>query len=85
MMSAISTARGFKFHTIIFESTGRVYSESFRYLQSILRNISGYMDGKLLQAYWLNRISCFYQQHFAISIRDKLRKQKRISIYNGKF
>jgi hypothetical protein len=34
------------------------------------------MNGKLLQAYWLNRISCSYQQQLAISIRDKLRKQK---------
>ena len=58
--NAISTAHGIKFHPIIFETTGRVHSESFRYLQSILRNISGYMDGKLLQAYWLNRISCSY-------------------------
>ena len=33
---------------IIFETTGRVRTESFCFLQSILRNISGYMDGKLL-------------------------------------
>jgi hypothetical protein len=83
--NAISTAHGIKFHPIIFETTGRVHSESFRYLQSILRNISGYMDGKLLQAYWLNRISCSYQQQLAISIRDKLRKQKGYRFIMGNF
>ena len=58
--NAISTAHGIKFYPIICETTGRVHSESIRYLQSILRNISCYMDGKLLQAYYLNRISCSY-------------------------
>ena len=70
-----------KFHPIIFETTGRVHTESFRFLQSILRNISGCMDGKLLQAYWLNRVSCSYQHQLAISLRDKLRKQKAIDSY----
>ena len=82
---AISTAHGIKFHPIIFETTGRVHSESFRYLKSILCNISGYMDGKLLQEYWLNRISCSYQQQLAISIRDKLRKQKGYRFIMGNF
>ena len=36
--NAISTANGIKFHPIIFETTGRVHTESFRFLQSILRN-----------------------------------------------
>jgi succinate dehydrogenase/fumarate reductase flavoprotein subunit len=83
--NAISTAHGIKFHPIIFETTGRVHSESFRFFKIILRNISGYMDGKLLQAYWLNRISCSYQQQVAISIRDILRKQKGYRFIMGNF
>ena len=43
-------------------------------MSGLALNISGYMDGKLLQSYWLNRISCSYQQQVAVSIRDKLRK-----------
>ena len=74
-----------KFHQIIFETTGRVHTESFRFLQSILRNISGYMDGKLLQDYSLNRVSCSYQQQLAISIRNKLRKQKGYRFILGNF
>ena len=58
--NAISTANGIKFQPIIFETTGRIHSESFRFVHSVLRNISGYMDGKLLKSYWLNCISCFF-------------------------
>ena len=43
------------------------------------------MDGKLLQEYWLNRVSCSYQQQLAISIRDKLRKQKAYRFILGNF
>jgi len=82
---AISSANGIKFQPIIFETTGRVHSQSLRFLRSVLRNISGYMDGKLLQAYWLNRISCSFQQQLAISIRDKLRKQKGQRFIHGNF
>ena len=81
----ISTANGIKFHPIIFETTGRIHSDSLIFLQTILRNISGFMDGKLLKLYWLSRISCSYQQQIAIAIRDKLRKQKGHRFISGNF
>jgi hypothetical protein len=43
------------------------------------------MYGKLLQAYELYRVSCSYQQQLAISIRDKLRKQKGYRLIMGIF
>jgi hypothetical protein len=41
----------------------------------------------MVQAYWLNRISCSYQQQLAIaiSIRDKLREQKDYRFIMGNF
>ena len=43
------------------------------------------MEGKLLRAYCPNRISCSYQQQLAVSIRDKLRKQKGYRFIMGNF
>ena len=81
----ISKANGIKFHPIIFETTGSTHPDSLKFLQSILSNFSGYRDGKLLKLYWLDGISCSFQQHLSTLIIDKLRKQKGNRFVNGNF
>jgi len=67
---------GLKFEPIIIENTGRMHAKSLLVIESFLKNMSGYKDGALLKRYWLNRISCTFQQNIAFHIIDKLRKQK---------
>ena len=43
------------------------------------------MDDKLLQSYWLYRISCSYLTQVAFSIRDKIRKQNGYRFIFGNF
>jgi hypothetical protein len=71
-----AAAMGLKFLPIIFENSGRLHAKSLLVVESFLKDMSGYKDGALLKRYWLNRISCTFQQNIARHITDKLRRQQ---------
>ena len=71
---AIATANNLKFYPIIFENTGGIISESYEYLQELLKVFSGgYKEGALLRQYWKNRISCAYFHSVATEIQTKIK------------
>jgi hypothetical protein len=70
-----ATTMGIKFEPIIIENSGRMHAKSLLVIESLLKNMSGYKDGALLKRYWMNRVSCTFQQNIARHIIDKLRKQ----------
>ena len=83
---AIATANNLKFHPIIFETTGRMHSESFAFITRLLELFNDrYQGGTLLKKYWLDRISCSYQHQVAIAIRDKLRYLKGSRYSQGNY
>lgn len=66
----------FKFQPIIFDSTGRMHAKSEAFMNSILKHITGFKDGALLQDYWRKKISCIFQHEVATHILGKLRMLK---------
>jgi len=66
----------FKFQPIIFDSTGRMHAKSEVFMNSILKHITGFKDGALLQDYWRKKVSCVFQHEVASHILDKLRMLK---------
>ena len=66
----------FKFQPIIFEITGRMHAKSEAFINSILKHITGFQDGALLQDDWRKKISCIFQQEVGTHILDKLRMLK---------
>ena len=66
----------FKFQPIIFEITGRMHAKSEAFINSVLKHITGFKDGALLQDYWRKKISCIFQQEVGTHILDKLRMLK---------
>lgn len=69
----ISTASGFSFQPIIFETTGAMHIKSYEYLETVLKNFnSHYRKGVLLKKYWMDRVSCSFQQQFANQINNKI-------------
>lgn len=66
----------FKFQPIIFDSTGRMHAKSEAFMNSILKHITGFKDGALLQDYWRKKISCIFQHEVASHILGKLRMLK---------
>jgi hypothetical protein len=46
-----TTVLNFKFQPIIFEITGRLHAKSDAFINSILKHITGFKDGALLQDY----------------------------------
>ena len=69
-------ALNFKFQPIIFDSTGRMHAKSEVFMNSLLKHITGYKDGALLQDYWRKKVSCTFQHEVASHILDKLRMLK---------
>ena len=81
-----ANANNLKFHPIIFETTGRMHSESLAFITSLLELFKDrFMNGALLKRYWLDRISCSYQHQVAIGIRDKLRFLKGSRYAQGNY
>jgi hypothetical protein len=71
---AIATANNLKFYPIIFENTGGIISQSYEYLQDLLKVFSGgYQGSALLRQYWKNRISCAYFHSVASEIETKIK------------
>jgi hypothetical protein len=66
----------FKFQPIIFDSTGRMHAKSEVFINSILKHITGFKDGALLQDYWRKKVSCVFQHEVASHLLDKLRMLK---------
>ena len=76
---AIASSNGLKFQPIIFESSGRMHSQSLKFVKSIIGKASMNGDGHLdsvLCNYWLSRISCSFQHQIAAEILGKIRKLK---------
>jgi len=71
-----ATALHFKFQPIIFEITGRLHAKSDAFINSILKHITGFKDGALLQDYWRKKIACTFQQGVGSHILEKLRMLK---------
>jgi len=81
-----ANANNLKFHPIIFETTGRMHSESLAFITSLLELFKDrFMNGALLKRYWLDRISCSYQHQVAIGIREKLRFLKGSRYAQGNY
>ena len=71
---AIATANNLKFYPIIFENTGGMISQSYEYLDDLLKVFSGgYQGSALLRQYWKNRISCAYFHSVASEIEIKIK------------
>ena len=71
---AIATANNLKFYPIIFENNGGIISQSYEYLQDLLKVFSGgYQGSALLRQYWKNRISCAYFHSVASEIETKIK------------
>ena len=71
-----TTVLNFKFQPIIFEITGRLHAKSDAFINSILKHITGFKDGALLQDYWRKKIACTFQHGVGSHILDKLRMLK---------